>query len=358
MIRPQIGSERPGPGYDPAQMRRLVLFALAAAVALPATAAAQDPAVAPAPAPAATPVATPTPVPAATPAAATLEIATERVGPKATVLSGDRWRVRGSLQPFVEGQTVTVRFYRGGKKIGSRTVRALRSSTGKSGGFVLGFRTRGAGPVTVRASHRATPQLGTAVAGARTVTVLPSSVRGGTTGAGVRALQRALRSHGYVIGKLGVLDARTSRAVLALRKNLGMARTGQADRAVMRRLANGQGAYPVRFPNHGRHIEADISKQVMALIGEGGKVERIYHISGGAPSTPTILGSFRVYRRDLGTNALGMVHAAYFIRGYAIHGYKSVPTFGASHGCLRVPTPDALSIRNWTRMGTIVDTYR
>jgi lipoprotein-anchoring transpeptidase ErfK/SrfK len=53
-----------------------------------------------------------------------------------------------------------------------------------------------------------------------------------------------------------------------------------------------------------------------------------------------------------------MVHSSYFIRGYAIHGFASVPTYGASHGCLRVPVPDARSIYDWVRFGTRVDTYR
>ncbi len=57
-----------------------------------------------------------------------------------------------------------------------------------------------------------------------------------------------------------------------------------------------------------------------------------------------MLGSFRVYLKTSGTNAKGMVHSAYFIRGYATHGYASVPIFPASHGCLRVPIPDALSL--------------
>ena len=52
-----------------------------------------------------------------------------------------------------------------------------------------------------------------------------------------------------------------------------------------------------------------------------------------------------------------MVHSSYFIRGYAIHGYASVPPYPASHGCLRVPVPDAASIFAWVRHGTIVDTY-
>ena len=113
----------------------------------------------------------------------------------------------------------------------------------------------------------------------------------------------------------------------------------------------------VRFPGHGRHVEADLSRQVLALI-VGGRVERIYHTSTGAPATPTILGSYRVYRKDLGTNAKGMVHSSYFIRGYAVHGYPSVPVYPASHGCLRVPLADALSIYNWLRYGDRVDVYR
>jgi lipoprotein-anchoring transpeptidase ErfK/SrfK len=62
--------------------------------------------------------------------------------------------------------------------------------------------------------------------------------------------------------------------------------------------------------------------------------------------------------KSYGTNAKGMVHSSYFIRGYAIHGYASVPIYNASHGCLRVPIPEADYIFDWVRLGTIVDTYR
>ena len=46
-------------------------------------------------------------------------------------------------------------------------------------------------------------------------------------------------------------------------------------------------------------------------------------------------------------NAKGMVDSAYFIRGYATHGYPSVPIYPASHGCFRLPIPDARSVFNW-----------
>ena len=108
--------------------------------------------------------------------------------------------------------------------------------------------------------------------------------------------------------------------------------------------------------SHGKHVEADLSRQVLVLL-RGGKVDRIYTTSSGKASTPTVLGRFKVYLRSFGTNSHGMVHSSYFIGGYAIHGYASVPTFPASHGCLRVPIPSALSIYNWLRIGDRVDVY-
>jgi lipoprotein-anchoring transpeptidase ErfK/SrfK len=52
-----------------------------------------------------------------------------------------------------------------------------------------------------------------------------------------------------------------------------------------------------------------------------------------------------------------MVHSSYFVRGYAIHGYASVPVYPASHGCLRVPVAEALSIFRWLAYGDRVDVY-
>ena len=95
---------------------------------------------------------------------------------------------------------------------------------------------------------------------------------------------------------------------------------------------------------------------MLALI-EGGKVVSIYHTSSGAPATPTVIGSFRVYMQTPGTNAKGMVDSSYFIRGYAIHGYVDVPAFNASHGCLRIPIPDAARVFNWLHIGDRVIVY-
>ena len=290
------------------------------------------------------------------PAPAQMALKLERVGGSPTaVLSGSRVGVRGTTPVFAAGEAVTVRVYIGGKKRHAERV-ALQPGTGGTGTILLSYRPRWPGTMVVTATRRASPAMSAFTAKSHSVDVLPRRVTPRSGGASIRALQRRLRRLGYVTGSPGSYDARTARAVLAFRKVTGMARTTSASTAVMRRIARGAGHFRIRFPEHGRHIEADLSRQVIALI-DGGRVRRIYPVSSGAPSTPTVVGSFKVYLKTPGTNASGMVHSAYFIRGYATHGYASVPTYPASHGCLRVPIPDAKSLFNWIRIGTPVDVY-
>ncbi|MBW3652017.1 MAG: L,D-transpeptidase [Actinobacteria bacterium] len=307
------------------------------------------PAVAPAQAPVA-PAAPPTPV------QTQMALQVARVGARATVLTRSRVRVRGTTGAFVPGQSVTVRFFIAGSKRAARRV-ALTPQPDGTGRFQLSYRPLRPGTLRISATHEATPQLAALAARARPVDVIPRRVTPGSGAASIRALQRRLRRLGYVTGSPGSFDARTARAVLAFRKVTGMARTTSASVGVMRAIARGRGAFKIRFPQHGRHIEADLSRQVIALI-ERGRVRRIYPVSSGAPSTPTVRGSFKVYSKTPGTNANGMVHSAYFTGGYATHGYPSVPVYPASHGCLRVPIPDALSLFRWIRIGTPVDVYR
>jgi lipoprotein-anchoring transpeptidase ErfK/SrfK len=281
----------------------------------------------------------------------------ERVGgTRATVLAGSRVRVRGMVGVFVPNETVTVRVSSNGRKVVARRV-LIQVGPAGSGSFELSYRATRIGRLVVRAVHDPTPALGPLAAVGPSVDVLPRRVRPASGRSAVHALQRRLRRLGYVVGAPGAYDARTARAVLAFRKVTGMRRTYEASSPVMRAIARGAGSFRIRRARHGRHIEADLSRQVIALIS-GGHAERIYPISSGAAATPTIRGSFRVYSKTPGTNAKGMVNSAYFIGGYATHGYASVPPFPASHGCLRVPVADALSLFRWIRIGTRVDVYR
>src|SRR5215467_11273886 len=56
-------------------------------------------------------------------------------------LAGQPWRVRLVMQPWVAGQTATVRFYRHGHKLRAVNVNLLMSSTGKSGYALIAFKT-------------------------------------------------------------------------------------------------------------------------------------------------------------------------------------------------------------------------
>ena len=305
-----------------------------------------------APAAAQEPAATPEPV------SAKLSLDFERVsrdGRTTVALRGDSVRVVGTLSAYVPGQRARVRILAGKRKVFVKSVKVKRA--GSKGRFTLNYRAKRTGSLRVIAVHRATPALATARAKVRRLRVLTPSAGAGARGPVVRLLQKGLARLRYVVPRSGVMDAGTGRAVMAWRKVNGRARSFRADEPLIRSVLAGKGAFKPRNRGADRHAEADISRQVMALIGPGGKVERTYHISSGAPSTPTVIGTFRVYLKTPGTNAIGMVHSSFFIRGYAVHGYVSVPAFNASHGCLRVPIPNAASIYAWLKHGTKIIVY-
>jgi lipoprotein-anchoring transpeptidase ErfK/SrfK len=331
--------------------RLIVTLSVLAIGFAPAAASAQTPLAPPLPPP---PPPPPPPVaPVQTQTTTTLTL--ERVGARSTVLTGSPVRVRGTTGAFVAGETVTVRFFIAGRLRAERSAPLTPRGDG-TGGFEVAYEPRRPGTLKIRAVHEATPALGPLAASGESADVIPRSVPRRAGSASIRALQRRLRRLGYVTGRRGSFDARTARAVLAFRKVTGMKRTTSASIGVMRAIARGEGRFKIRFREHGRHIEADLSRQVIALV-QGGRVRRIYPVSSGAPGTPTVQGSFKIYLKTPGTNSLGMVDAAYFIRGYATHGYASVPVFPASHGCLRVPLAEARRLFRWVRIGTPVDVY-
>jgi len=263
--------------------------------------------------------------------------------------------VRGVVTPYVPGQMVKVSFYLEARKVGVETV-SVRAGCGV-GRFQVGFSSREAGLLRARAAHYATPQQGAFSGSAPGVRFVNTNLGLGTRGQSVRLLQSELDVLHYAVPLTGVLDEGTGRALIAYRKMTGMERIPYAGRKVFELLERGAGSFHVRYRSDGRHVEADLTKQVLAEIEPGGRVRSIYTMSSGKPSTPTVIGRFRVYEKTPGENSKGMVDSNYFIRGYAIHGYVEVPIYAASHGCLRVPIPDAPAIYSWVQTGTPVDVY-
>ncbi len=298
----------------------------------------------------------PTPPPAA-PVAGALQFTIQHAhGRPAFALAGERVVARGVVIPFVAGQKVVVRFYRNGRKVAVKEVSVLPVGNG-AGQFHIGYVSARPGLVSVRGEHAATPELGAFTAISKNVRFVSAELPAGGRGPAVRLLQSELKGLHYAVPLNGVFDEATQRAVVAYRKLTGLPRVTGTNRRLFSLLQRGAGRFRVRYPGDGEHVEADLTRQVLAEIEPGGRVRRIYTISSGKPSTPTVIGRFRVYMKTPGTNAKGMVDSNYFIRGYAIHGYAEVPNYAASHGCLRVPVPDAAAIYGWVRVGDPVDVY-
>jgi lipoprotein-anchoring transpeptidase ErfK/SrfK len=326
-------------------MRRSALATALLSLALPATAAAQTPPPAPTPAP--------TPIPDVK-LSSSAQDAME--GSRPAVFAGRSFTARVVMKPYVAGESAVLRVYRNPahpKKILAKSLTFKPVDGGSAGVATVKVRSKVAGSLAIKVSHKATPVVGTLRAKTLRVNIVRPYANTGSSGPAVRWLQGKLAALKYVVPRTGVYDAGTGRAVMAWRKVAGFSRTYVATSQVFDGLLKGKGRFKVRHPGDGRHIEARINSQVLALI-EGGKVQRIYHTSSGAPATPTVRGKFRVYLKTPGTNAKGMVDSSYFIRGYAIHGYASVPPYNASHGCLRVPVPNARAIYDWLRIGDVV----
>jgi hypothetical protein len=271
------------------------------------------------------------------------------------VVKGGKLIVRGRMKPFVEGEKVVVELLRKGKRV-AHVTRTVKKS-GDAGEFQVTLRPHRSGAFAVRARHEKSDKQKAARSRRIGFSAIQPSAHSGSHGPKVRLLQRALAQLAYVTPRSGRFDDATGRAVIAYRKVNGMSRVPRANRAIYLRLFAGRGGFKLRYPHAGKHVEFDWSRQVLVLAS-GGKPERIYHASSGKPSTPTVFGTFSFYRKQPGTNSHGMVDSDYFIRGYAVHGYAEVPTYAASHGCIRVPIPNAASIYGWINLGDRIFVYR
>ncbi|HEX4672213.1 MAG TPA: L,D-transpeptidase [Solirubrobacteraceae bacterium] len=263
--------------------------------------------------------------------------------------------VDGVVRPFVAGQHVTLKAFEGARRLTVQRLRIKLSRNGTYGRFSGNVSVPKAGDVSVRVTHRRTAQqLGFVTR--RGIMVLEPSAGFGAGGRFVQLVQQRLAALHFYIPQTGVYDGGTGLAVDAYHRLLGHGVSESLDAATISDLLNGVGQFHIRYPKHGRHAEGDLSRQVLALIDKG-KVVALYPISSGKPSTPTVLGSFHVYLKTPGYLPDGMYYSNFFTGGYAIHGFNPAPDYPASHGCMRVPIVDAISIYHWLNVGDGVDVY-
>ena len=238
---------------------------------------------------------------------------------------------------------------------GPLRVRVTWGRRGVSRDFVgaarMGLPTRAATSFAIRV-EAAAPTGWTAAKRTLSATVVEPNLAAGARGPGVRALQRRLRDLHYALPSInGVYDVATTQAVYAFQKVNGLARSGRVDARLWRRLVR---ARVPRARYGGDHIEISKGRQVLFVV-RGGTARLVVHVSTGATGN-TPLGTFHVYRKVVGWDWV-LWYPQYFLRGFAIHGYPSVPAYPASHGCVRVPMWIAPRLFSANRWGSTVYLY-
>jgi hypothetical protein len=263
--------------------------------------------------------------------------------------------VHGIVRPYVAGQTVQVLATVNGRTFKTENLLIRPAQSGPNGRFTAVISSPRAGLVVVHVTHAATATQA-AFANHRDYHALAENVGFGARGPFVELIQQRLAALHFYIPQTGVYDTGTGLALDAYHRLLRMGVAQTLDPRTISDLLNGVGTFPVHYSHNGRHAEGDLTLQLLALV-DGAKVVAIYPISSGKPSTPTILGNFHVYLRTPGYLPDGMYFSDFFYSGYAIHGYDPAPDYPASHGCMRLPIVDALSVFNWMAIGDWVDVY-
>lgn len=171
----------------------------------------------------------------------------------------------------------------------------------------------------------------------------------GSYGPEVTYLQKILRWTSYPSGATdGGFGYATLQAVYAYEKVNNMPRDGVVPPSQMRSIAIDRRP---RTPDRRYHnfIDIDISRQVLLEVRDDKVVhtlpissgnEEYYEVDGERRLAHTPRGAFQIERKIAGRREsdLGVLYwPSYFVGGYAIHGSPSVPTYPASHGCVRIP---------------------
>jgi peptidoglycan/xylan/chitin deacetylase (PgdA/CDA1 family) len=175
------------------------------------------------------------------------------------------------------------------------------------------------------------------------------TLRSGSNSSEVAYLQQALKDTSYPAGAVdGSFGYATLQAVYAFEKTWGLARDGVVTPQQMTQIAMSSRP-PTPKREYHNFVDIDISRQVLFEVRDDRVVhtlpissgnEEMYEVDGEQRRAHTPRGNFSVVRKikgkrvsDLGT----LWWPSYFVGGYAIHGSDSVPTYPASHGCVRIP---------------------
>ena len=262
----------------------------------------------------------------------------------------DRVVVRGTVGPARPGSSVVVALTKG-----RRTVDTRRVTMGSAGGFRARFTIPDPGTYRAKASFSASDVLKGSARSHADTTPLPR-LSSGSAGRFVKLLEARLVELDYrlVDTKDGRYDFRTADAVVAFHKVQRMERSFSVREATWRRLAD-----PIKPGAHhdwrGFHFEVDQTKQVLYTV-EDGDITNVLHVSTGAGGA-THDGRFRVWGKTAGFSPNHLYYPSYFDGYRALHGWTEVPTYAASHGCVRIPYWNAQWVYGLADYGTRVVIY-
>jgi lipoprotein-anchoring transpeptidase ErfK/SrfK len=258
---------------------------------------------------------------------------------------------KGQIRPSADQGNVVLQR----RQPGGSWERAGRTSVAGHRHFRFDVSFESTGKYAFRVRRAADATRGSALSSTGHTRAVQRTLRSGMTGPDVRALQRRLTALHYdVAGVTGDYNYDTLHAVIAFEKAQGLNRDGVVGLGVWKALDDPRKPH-LRYPQDAQSagVEIDLEHQVL-LYAVQGKVKRILDVSTGGgyyytgsdgsqqkAVTPT--GHFKVvYKRDgWVTSKLGTLYRpAYFnYSGYAIHGEDQVPTYPASHGCVRITVP-------------------
>ena len=184
----------------------------------------------------------------------------------------------------------------------------------------------------------------------------------------IKEAEQRLAALGYWTGPVdGVFDACSRAALIAFQKWEGRPVTAKLTLAEIEAIRASE-TPKARDPGYA-HVEVDVDRQVLLIVNEEGGVRMLpvstgsgkpFVVDGQTSVAYTPRGRFVVYDKTYGweDGVLGSVYYANYITGgIAIHGYETVPTTPASHGCIRIPMFAAREVSKLLRLGTIVLVY-
>ena len=181
------------------------------------------------------------------------------------------------------------------------------------------------------------------------------ALQGSVDGGPYRTIARVVVRSGRVKARFTPPSGGTWRFRIAAAARAGRDSGGTATTAPTRVF----GSNPHGVPAGAAHHLVQRISEFRLYYYEHGRLRRVFPVVFGAPSTPTPVGTFRVYSKTNGPRAAFGPRVLWYHRGYGIHGTNQEyllahPVRYYSHGCTRNYNANILWLWDRVPVGTTV----